>query len=105
MSEEKKPLPGTDEPALPHTTKIPIGNLAGHSEKGIGGGFSKRERAAIDLCIPDSGTPWLDEMIRKARRERIAAALWVNAPRGDNEFDVIAQADALTKALDEEKEK
>ncbi len=32
-----------------------------------GSGFSKREYAAILLQVPDSGTPWLDEMIEKAR--------------------------------------
>lgn len=36
-------------------------------------GFSRRERAAIDLCLPQSGTPWLDEMIRAAQRQRLAA--------------------------------
>jgi len=31
-------------------------------------GFTARERAAIDLRVPDSGNPWLDEMIAKSRR-------------------------------------
>lgn len=36
-------------------------------------GFTRRERAAIDLCLPQSGTPWLDDMIRAAQRQRFAA--------------------------------
>lgn len=31
-----------------------------------GGGFTKREYAAILLRVPDSKTEWLDEMIRKS---------------------------------------
>ena len=37
-------------------------------------GLSAREYASIHLCVPDSGKDWLDEMIRKARRDRFAAA-------------------------------
>ena len=36
-------------------------------------GFTARERAAIDLCMPDSGTAWLDAMIQHASTERLAA--------------------------------
>lgn len=35
-------------------------------------GFTQRQRAAIDLCVPDSGTDWLDEMIRKSPRMKLA---------------------------------
>ncbi len=31
-------------------------------------GFTKRERAAIDLKVPDSGSDWLDKMILDSRR-------------------------------------
>ncbi len=31
-----------------------------------GSGFSKREIAAIMLRVPDSGLPWLDEMIKSS---------------------------------------
>lgn len=31
------------------------------------GGITAREYAAIALRVPDSGTPWLDEMITKSR--------------------------------------
>ena len=37
-------------------------------------GLSKREYAAIKLKVPDSGEPWLDDMIRKANRRDIACA-------------------------------
>jgi len=43
----------------------------------ISGGLTARHYAAIALKVPDSGEPWLDEMIRKSRRadatERFAA--------------------------------
>jgi hypothetical protein len=35
-------------------------------------GFTKRELAAIHLCVPDSGNDELDAMIRRAQRERLA---------------------------------
>lgn len=31
---------------------------------GVDCGFTKRERACIDLLYPDSGLPWLNEMIQ-----------------------------------------
>jgi len=34
--------------------------------------FTKRELAAIHLCVPDSGNDELDAMIRRAQRERLA---------------------------------
>lgn len=37
-------------------------------------GFSQRQRAAIDLRWPDSGTPWIDSMIRKSLRAEFAKA-------------------------------
>ncbi|WP_440111708.1 hypothetical protein [Acidovorax sp. BL-A-41-H1] len=36
-------------------------------------GMTIRQYAAIHLCIPESGTDWLDDMIRKAARDKIAA--------------------------------
>ena len=48
-------------------------------------GFTKRERACIDLRIPESGDAELDTLIEKARRQEIAAkameAMIVNAVR------------------------
>jgi hypothetical protein len=34
-------------------------------------GMSLRQYAAIHLCVPDSGLDWLDEMIEKARKDRL----------------------------------
>jgi hypothetical protein len=33
-----------------------------------------RQYAAIHLCVPDSGDQWLDDMIKKALRDRFASA-------------------------------
>lgn len=33
-----------------------------------------RQYAAIHLCVPDSGEKWLDDMITRTLRDRIAAA-------------------------------
>jgi hypothetical protein len=48
----------------------PTATLAQKTE----GGMTLRQYAAIKLCVPDSGLPWLDEMIVKSNRERLAAA-------------------------------
>ena len=36
-------------------------------------GITLRQYAAIKLRVPDSGTDWLDEMIRKSLRDALAA--------------------------------
>lgn len=36
-------------------------------------GLTKRERACIDLRIPESGDPELDALIKKAQRQEMAA--------------------------------
>ncbi|UXC34814.1 hypothetical protein [Cupriavidus gilardii] len=36
-------------------------------------GLTARQYAAIHLRVPDSGTDWLDDMIRKAQRDEFAA--------------------------------
>lgn len=46
--------------AAPHSPELSIGDGSN--------GLSCREYAAIHLRIPDSGTEWLDEMIRKANK-------------------------------------
>ena len=43
----------------------PEGNSADHS------GMTLRQYAAIKLAVPDSGLPWLDEMIVQSRRFNI----------------------------------
>lgn len=37
------------------------------------GGMTLRQYAAIKLRVPDSGTDWLDEMIRTSQRDYFAA--------------------------------
>ena len=72
-----------------------------------GDGFAQRERACIDLRVAESGTPWLDEMIRKARRIDIATEIlsgvitdltWSEDEAAKLAFE---QADALLKASNE----
>lgn len=36
-------------------------------------GMSLRAYAAVSLRVPDSGTPWLDDMIRQSLRDEFAA--------------------------------
>ena len=36
-------------------------------------GMSLRQYAAITLRVPESGLPWLDQMIERARRDDLAA--------------------------------
>lgn len=36
-------------------------------------GLTAREHAAIQLRVPTSGTPWLDDMIRQSLRNGLAA--------------------------------
>lgn len=38
-------------------------------------GMTLRQYAAIKLRVPNSGTDWLDEMIREARRDELAAQM------------------------------
>ena len=55
-------------PAFPHTTQwdgiTPAINYHG---------MTLRQYAAIKLRVPDSGTDWLDDMIRKSNRDYFAA--------------------------------
>lgn len=80
-------------------------------------GFTQRERAAIDLRVPDSGSEWLDEMIREGRRLDMATAslsgLFSNVntvPKDDETFQQVyakaseaslAIADALLRASEQ----
>lgn len=51
-------------------------------------GLSKRERACIDLRIPESGDPELDALIEKARRQEMAskAVQGLLARHGDDDY-------------------
>lgn len=53
------------------------------------GGMSLCQYAAIHLGVPDSGTPWLDKMIREGRRWELAKAdAMVVESRRENEEPV-----------------
>ena len=52
-------------PAFPHVCPENVASF-GHP------GMTLRQYAAIKLCVPDSGTEWLDDMIRQAQRDRLA---------------------------------
>ena len=54
-----------DQPAFPVTSD----NFANPQSTGM----TVREYAAIQLKVPNSGTDWLDEMIRTAQRNELAA--------------------------------
>ena len=43
-------------------------------------GMSLREYAAIKLKVPESGTDWLDDMIRKSLRDELAMSVSVEDP-------------------------
>ena len=56
-------------------------------------GMTLRQYAAIKLCVPDSGVPWLDEMIVQSNRERLAAAA-LQGLLGNSEFHVAADVES-----------
>ena len=55
---------------------FPFGQISETTGQPINGhyspGMTLREYAAIHLRVPDSGTPWLDEMIRSSLGEEFA---------------------------------
>lgn len=69
-------------------------------------GMSLRQYAAIHLRVPDSGVDWMDEMIRKAQRDELAAKAMQNM--ADMSFPAAAMAkrsyelaDAMLKESEE----
>ena len=71
------------------------------------GGMTLRQYAAIKLRVPDSGTDWLDEMIRKSVRDELAARAMQGFAAAENpgwkSMDHIAEtayewADAMLRA-------
>lgn len=68
-------------------------------------GYTAREHAAIQLRVPNSGTDWLDAMIRQSLRVEFAkAAMPALVPDHDYEkaaHYAVAHADALTNLLAE----
>ena len=55
-------------PAFPHDANPGV--------HGPGYGLSQRAYAAIHLRVPDSGLPWLDVMIERARRDEFTKAIF-----------------------------
>jgi hypothetical protein len=53
-----------------------------------GEGMTLRQYAAIKLCVPDSGLPWLDDMIAKSRNCNVV----------DGTLVMFRSTDALLKA-------
>jgi hypothetical protein len=74
-------------------------------------GVTLRQYAAIKLRVPESGTDWLDDMIRKSNRDIFAAAALqgniahpeVTGNRDDIARDAYKYADAMLKARGEAK--
>lgn len=70
-------------------------------------GMTLRQYAAIKLSVPDSGLPWLDEMIVKSNRERLAAAalpqvdLRSHGTPDDIALECYQLADAMLKARED----
>jgi len=69
-------------------------------------GLTAREHAAIALRVPDSGTDWLDAMIRTAKRDDVAARAMLTMismcqyADGEWDHDTVAQnAYALADAM------
>ena len=73
MSEQKKIDDGG--PAFPV-----IGEYRGASS-----GMTLRQYAAIKLGVPESGTPWLDEMIVRANRDKLAVQALAGIIAGQSE--------------------
>ena len=74
-------------PAFPGVEYKRAGEETGVSVMTIVGGMTLRQYAAIKLCVPDSGLPWLDEMIVQSNRERLAAAALPALVTAAIEFD------------------
>jgi len=101
MSNESK-----DKSVFPHEW------IDGNGEKFINGGLSKQAYAAIHLKVPLSGTPWLDEMIQKARRDEFAKASLIGRlsnpifkPGNLHSKTIFKDGDALIKASSFEESK
>lgn len=99
-----------NEPAYP-IIKYWLDELGGQHSELFAEGLTKREHAAIELGIPDSGTEWLDDMIRKAQLRDLAGLAMqgllangiVNEYKAtgpdDNAILSLANADALLAEL------
>lgn len=98
---------------VPGLSNLPNGDYI-HPECGM----SLRQYAAIELRVPNSGTDWLDEMIRTSLRDDLAAKAMQGMWASDSETwhcsgspeglalrakDAYAMADAMLAARGEEK--
>ena len=68
------------------------------------GGMTLRQYAAIKLRVPNSGTDWLDEMIRTSLRDDLAAKAMQGVAgsyceRGWDQKDLAGQAYELADAM------
>ena len=72
----------SDTPAFPTSTQVSQNNTTGEttSYQYLSDGMSLREYAAIKLKVPESGTDWLDDMIRKSLRDDMAMSVNVKDP-------------------------
>ena len=60
-------------PAFPHDANPGV--------HGPGYGISERAYAAIHLRVPDSGLPWLDEMIERGGGMSLSATVFICVPQ------------------------
>ena len=83
--------------------KIETGGSAFPRPQGGDAGMSLRQYAAIKLRVPNSGTDWLDEMIRQSLRDELAGKAMQGILSGGLasrlSFDeAYSSADAMLKA-------
>ena len=52
------------------------------------GGMTLREYAAINLRVPNSGTDWLDEMIRESLQDELAARAIHGLISNDQDYEI-----------------
>ncbi len=77
-------------------------NNGGINSNDSGRSYSKwsslREYAAIKLCVSNSGTDWLDDMIRQSQRDKFAG-LAMQAILSDVESSIVIARQAKTHHL------
>ena len=88
------------------TPAFPVPDLGDHHH-----GLTARQYAAIKLRVPDSGTEWLDDMIRKSLRDDFAAkamqgmfsnATWDAQTHAQQADDAYFMADCMLESRDED---
>ena len=65
-----------------------------------GGGMDLRTLAALLLRVPDSGIPWIDEMIKRAQRRDVAAHMMGSGDYSRNSDAALKDADAFLYELE-----